>query len=100
MAKPLVLTEKKLIAMSPEMVSAINDWRFKNRVNTESEAVRRLIAFALNAQEELARYETIAHNGLDYDQRDLLARIVKLLQGTHPVGHYFGHDTKNPSEEG
>ncbi|MDR5008305.1 hypothetical protein RGK87_04695 [Agrobacterium fabacearum] len=100
MAKPLVLTEKKLIAMSPDMVSAINDWRFKNRVNTESEAVRRLLAFALNAQTELAPYVTIAHNGLEYDQRKLIEKIIGLLRDTHPVGHYFGHDTENPSEEG
>lgn len=48
MAKPLTLTEKKLIAMSPEMVAAIKDYRFFHRIDTESEAIRQLIQTGLD----------------------------------------------------
>lgn len=48
MAKPLKLTEKKLIAMSPEMVAAIKDYRFYHRIDTESEAIRQLIQAGLD----------------------------------------------------
>ena len=53
MAKPLKLSEKKLIALAPEMVEAIKEFRFSNRIDTESEAIRQLISIGLRADKEL-----------------------------------------------
>lgn len=49
MAKAPVLTVKKLIAMSPDMVAAIDDYRFAERIGSEAEAIRRLIELGLQA---------------------------------------------------
>jgi hypothetical protein len=49
MDRPSVLTVKKLVAMAPEMAQAIEDFRFANRVASESEAIRRLIEAGLQA---------------------------------------------------
>lgn len=86
------------VMLTPSELKAIDDWSFSERIRSRGEAIRRLLAFALSARSELEPYVTIAHNGLEYDQRELLGKIVKLLQDTHPVGHYFGDDTENPSE--
>lgn len=48
MVKPQTLTEKKLIAMSADMAMAIKDFRFKQRIDSESEAIRRLIQSGLD----------------------------------------------------
>jgi hypothetical protein len=49
MAKQAILTAKKLVALDPEMVKAIEDYRFGARIRTESEAIRRLIEIGLEA---------------------------------------------------
>lgn len=49
MAKPAMLTAKKLVALDPEMVRQIEDYRFAARIKTESEAIRRLIELGLEA---------------------------------------------------
>ena len=45
-----VLTSKKLINLSPEMVEDVKEFRFKNRIETESEAIRQLIHTGLAAR--------------------------------------------------
>lgn len=67
MPKPPTLTEKKLIAMSESMVAAIREYRFQNRIDTESEAIRQLIQTGLAA-------------------RPILLDIQKMLVGLRPVG--------------
>jgi hypothetical protein len=67
MSKPMTLTEKKLIAMSPEMVDAIREFRFANRIETESQAIRQLI-----------------HTGLA--ARPILLDVQKMLVSLRPVG--------------
>jgi hypothetical protein len=52
MPKPPTLTVKKLIALTPEMAQAIEDFRFTQRINSETEAIRRLIARGLQAHTE------------------------------------------------
>lgn len=49
MPKAPTLTVKKLIAISPEMAQAIEDFRFRERIKTEAEAIRRLIEIGLSA---------------------------------------------------
>jgi len=52
MDRPSVLTVKKLIAMSPEMAQAIEDFRFARRIGSESESIRQLIDAGLKANPE------------------------------------------------
>jgi len=62
-----VLTIKKLINLSPEMVEDVKEFRFKNRIETESEAIRQLI-----------------HTGLA--ARPILVEVQKMLVQLRPVG--------------
>ena len=48
MAKDAVLTTKKLINLNPSMVERVSDFRFTNRINTESEALRLLLEIGLD----------------------------------------------------
>ena len=52
MDRPSVLTVKKLIAMSPEMAQAIENFRFAHKIGSESEAIRQLIDAGLKANPE------------------------------------------------
>lgn len=52
MARPVVFSVKKLVAMSPEMATAIEEYRFAARIGSESEAIRRLIEIGLTAVRE------------------------------------------------
>lgn len=47
MAKEASLTVKKLIALTPEMAQAIENFRFARRFASESEAIRQLIELGL-----------------------------------------------------
>jgi hypothetical protein len=49
MARQATLTAKKLLSLEPDMVRAIEDFRFEARINSESEAIRRLIEVGLEA---------------------------------------------------
>ncbi len=50
-------TVRKLVSLPRELASAILDYRFQQRINTESEAIRRLIELGLEASK---RKETTA----------------------------------------
>ena len=47
MAPPVQYPVKKLIAITPDIAKAIEDYRFSNRLKTEAEAIRRLIEAGL-----------------------------------------------------
>ena len=47
MPPPTLYPIKKLIAITPETAQAIEDYRFENRLKTEAEAIRQLIAAGL-----------------------------------------------------
>src|SRR5437868_135800 len=47
MPPPTLYPVKKLIAITPEIAQAIEDYRFDNRLKTEAEAIRRLIEAGL-----------------------------------------------------
>jgi hypothetical protein len=49
MGRPSEFPVKKLIAITPEVAKAIEDYRFANRMKTEAEAIRRLIEAGLGA---------------------------------------------------
>jgi hypothetical protein len=49
------LTVKKLIAMTPDMADAINEFRFREMIKTEAEAIRRLIERGLEASHRNSR---------------------------------------------
>ncbi|GLT02733.1 hypothetical protein GCM10007897_41550 [Sphingobium jiangsuense] len=42
-------TARKLVSLPHEMVKAIQDFRFENRIASESEAIRQLIQKGLNS---------------------------------------------------
>lgn len=42
-------TVRKLVSLPKPMVQAVEDFRFKHRIKTESEAIRRLIEAGLKA---------------------------------------------------
>lgn len=67
MSKQATLSVKKLINLSPEMVEDIREFRFDQRIETESEAIRQLI-----------------HTGLA--ARPILLDIQKMLVDLRPVG--------------
>jgi hypothetical protein len=48
MAAEPALTVKKLVALTPEMAGRISAYRFDRRIDTESEAIRRLIDAGLD----------------------------------------------------
>ena len=54
MAPPILFPIKKLIAITPEVAKAIEDYRFANRINSESEAIRELIAAGLKAPRKVS----------------------------------------------
>ncbi|SEF00363.1 hypothetical protein SAMN05519104_7647 [Rhizobiales bacterium GAS188] len=58
MTKQAVLTVKKLVALDPEMVRRIESFRFSERINTESEAIRRLIELGLSRSASKAKFGT------------------------------------------
>ena len=43
-------TERIQMLMEPSFRQAIRDWRFANRVDTDGEAIRRLIQIALEVE--------------------------------------------------
>jgi hypothetical protein len=49
MRTPSPFTVKKLIAISPEMADAINEFRFREMIKTEAEAIRTLIERSLES---------------------------------------------------
>jgi hypothetical protein len=49
MPPPTQFPVKKLIAITSEAAQAIGDYRFSNRIGSESEAIRRLIDAGLSA---------------------------------------------------
>lgn len=49
MAKPVAFPVKKLVGLTDEMQSAIEDFRFATRQRSESDAIRRLIELGLDA---------------------------------------------------
>lgn len=48
-------TVRKLVSLPREMVQAIEDYRFANRIKTEAEAIRRLIEAGLRAEQGKAQ---------------------------------------------
>jgi hypothetical protein len=56
MAKDPVLTAKKLINLDPAMLDRVSDFRFTNRINTESEALRLLLEIGLDHLDREAKH--------------------------------------------
>jgi hypothetical protein len=53
MARPKIMETRKLVSLPPGLAKAIEDFRFENRISSESEAIRRLIEAGLNATDKL-----------------------------------------------
>lgn len=52
MARPKVMAVRKIVSLPPEIARAVDDFRFENRIPTESEAIRRLIELGLSADQK------------------------------------------------
>jgi len=50
-----VLTERMIFPASKELVEAITDYRFENRINSMSEALRRLVEAGLKVEHKKAK---------------------------------------------
>ena len=46
-----LISEKIVVTMTPSQLKSIQDYRFANRINSQSDAVRRLIQLGLEASE-------------------------------------------------
>lgn len=44
------MSDRKLVSLPPDLAQAIEDYRFAQRINSESEAIRRLIEAGLERQ--------------------------------------------------
>jgi hypothetical protein len=51
MARPRTGDTRKMVTLPAELAKAIEDYRFNSRLNTEAEAIRRLIELGLKAHE-------------------------------------------------
>lgn len=61
MSKPTTLPHKRLVQFDNELLRAIEDFRFANRIKTESEAIRELIrrGLAWNIRHPQATSDTV-----------------------------------------
>lgn len=49
MAKPKIMARQRPLSLPADMVKAVDDYRFGNRIASESEAIRQLIRKGLEA---------------------------------------------------
>ena len=49
MPRPRQFTEARLLRITPELVAAVEEYRFANRIKTESEAIRQLLELGLKS---------------------------------------------------
>ena len=49
MPRPSTAPVRKQVSLPPDVAQAIDDYRFANRIGSESEAIRRLIELGLKA---------------------------------------------------
>jgi Arc/MetJ-type ribon-helix-helix transcriptional regulator len=49
MARPKTMSGRKIVSLPPDLEKAIDDFRFENRFQTESDAIRHLIQLGLEA---------------------------------------------------
>ncbi len=49
MGRPKTMAGRKIVSLTPELQKAVEDFRFEQRIKTESDALRRLIELGLQA---------------------------------------------------
>jgi hypothetical protein len=52
MARPRINPERKMVSLPVELAQQVEDYRFRLRLKTEAEAIRRLIEAGLKAESE------------------------------------------------
>ena len=52
MSRPKVMVSRKPVSLPPELSEAVDEFRFKNRFKTESDAIRRLLELGLEADKK------------------------------------------------
>ena len=49
MPRPKTMATRKIVSLPPELAEAVEDFRFAQRMKTESDAIRQLIELGLKA---------------------------------------------------
>jgi hypothetical protein len=87
------LLVRKLVSLPHGLVAAVEDYRFKNRIKTESEAIRRLIETGLAAVETVSASQLISfcRNKQRHDIAQIIESIVFELKNPSdlPLLHSF-----------
>lgn len=53
MARPKSMHARKMISLPAELAQQVDDFRFRERIKTEAEAIRRLIEMGLAAEDQV-----------------------------------------------
>ena len=79
---------------SEDEVTAIDDWRFANRIATRADAVRRLCKIALFVDSELDQIVTVASDGVNIltDQASEMSGVHRQIVNPHTSDLLFGQD--------
>lgn len=87
MARPKTMAKRKIINLPEELITLIDDYRYENRVPTESEAIRQLITMGFKSEDhielirDLATFATHLTDKYKADQedRDRMISIFKRM---------------------
>jgi metal-responsive CopG/Arc/MetJ family transcriptional regulator len=84
---------RKLVSLPHDLVTAIDDFRFKNRIKTESETIRQLLEAGLCAKQFVTSDQLISfcRDKQKYDIAQYLESIVFEINNPSdlPLGHSF-----------
>jgi hypothetical protein len=89
---------RKLISLPHALIAAVEDFRFKNRIKTESEAIRRLIEAGLTATDAVTSDQLVSY--CRRQQRPDLADVIEALTrevqnpSDAPLMHSFPFDPR------
>lgn len=50
--RPKLMAERVQVSLTPELAAAVDEFRFGNRIGSESEAIRRLLERGLEAEKK------------------------------------------------
>ena len=63
MGRPKTMAGRKIVSLTPELQQAVEDFRFVERIKTESDALRQLIELGLQAARRNAEASAIDEEG-------------------------------------
>lgn len=75
-------TVQKLVAMPRELAAQVSDYRFANRLNSEAEAIRRLLGIGLAAEPVMKELRTYLEAHGDPNDPDVKRALEQLRAAT------------------